>query len=84
MYSISYSRKALKVLRRMPTKTAQLIRGKIRELAAEPARIRNVKKLAASPGYRLRVGDWRIVYTLDQGRLVVEVIKIETRGGVYK
>ena len=68
----------------MPTNTAQLIRGKIRELAADPAKMRNVKKLTASPGYRLRVGDWRIVYTLDQERLAIEVIKIETRGGVYK
>ena len=84
MYSISYSRTALKALRRMPTNAAQLIRGKIRELAVDPARMRNVKKLTVSPGYRLRVGDWRIVYTLDQKRLVVEVIKIETRGGVYK
>jgi mRNA interferase RelE/StbE len=84
MYSLSYSRAALKALRRMPTNTAQLIHGKLRELAVDPTRMRNIKKLAASPGYRLRVGDWRIIYTLNQERLAVEVIKIETRGGVYK
>ncbi len=84
MYTISYSRAAFKALRRMPADTARLIRAKLEELAVAPAAMRNVKKLTESPGYRLRVGGWRVVYTIDHGRLVVEVIKIDTRAGVYK
>ncbi|MDM0065823.1 hypothetical protein [Variovorax sp. J31P207] len=36
------------------------------------------------PGYRLRAGDWRVIYTLESGRLVILVLEIGTRGGIYK
>jgi len=47
-------------------------------------RARNVNKLVGCPGCRLRVGDWRMIYTLDAGRLVVRVLDIGARGGVYQ
>ncbi|MBR2208901.1 MAG: type II toxin-antitoxin system RelE/ParE family toxin [Synergistaceae bacterium] len=34
--------------------------------------------------WRLRVGDWRIIYLLVEGFLIIEVIKIAPRGDVYK
>jgi mRNA interferase RelE/StbE len=43
-----------------------------------------VKQLVGEPGYRLRVGDWRVIYDVDSGRLVVRVLKIGPRGGVYE
>ncbi len=44
-----------------------------------------MKRLKGHPhGYRVRVGDWRRVYTLDEKRLVVAIIRIAIRGGVYK
>ena len=33
--------------------------------------------------WRVRVGDWRIVYRIDDGVLVVVVVTVEPRGGVY-
>lgn len=35
-------------------------------------------------GYRLRVGDWRVIYHIDDKVLKILVIKIASRGGVYK
>ncbi len=35
-------------------------------------------------GYRLRVGDWRVVYTLEEARLIIAVVDIGSRGGIYK
>lgn len=83
MYVIEYTREARKVLKAMPRNVSALVASKIEELAADPARARNVKKLVGRPGYRLRVGDWRVIYTLDSGRLVVRVLEIGPRGGVY-
>jgi mRNA interferase RelE/StbE len=60
-----------------------LIRKKVREVADDPAAARNVKKLTGRDGYRLRVGDWRVVYELDDGVLVLIVIDIGPRGGIY-
>ena len=68
----------------MPRNVSEVLESKIEALAADPAAAQNVKKLVGRPGYRLRVGDWRVFYTLDSGRLVVLVLQIGARGGMYK
>lgn len=84
MYTIEYSKAAARALVRMPSNTAVLIRQKLIELAQDPFAACNVKKLTGQPGYRLRVGDWRVLYMLDSGKLIVYVAEIGARGGVYK
>lgn len=54
----------------------------IRELAEDP-RPDGCKKLKARDGYRIRVGNFRVVYTVGDGRITVVVIKIGARGDVY-
>jgi mRNA interferase RelE/StbE len=83
MHEISYTADALKTLRRIPRNTADLIRRKTQEVAADPANARNVKKLKGRDGYRLRVGDWRVVYDIEAGKLVLIVIEIGPRGDIY-
>jgi mRNA interferase RelE/StbE len=68
----------------MPRNIALTIGKKIKELSNNPNRMRNVKKLTDHPGYRLRVGDWRAIYTVNEDELVIHVINIKTRGEVYK
>ena len=34
--------------------------------------------------WRIRVGDWRVVYRIDDGRVVVVVVRVAPRGGVYR
>lgn len=80
--SISYTKAAIKALRRMPRSTAMLIRTKIEAYASDPAAlINNVKALQGRTGIRLRVGDWRVIMD-DQG-IVLLVMQIGPRGGVY-
>ena len=83
MHEISYTADALKTLRRIPRNTADLIRRKTQEVAADPANAQNVKKLKGRDGYRLRVGDWRVVYDIEAGKLVLIVIEIGPRGDIY-
>ncbi len=74
--------RAAKVLRRMPTNTARTIRGKIDQYASEPESLaNNVSKLQGRPGYRLRVGNWRVIFNED--RVVLEIVDIGARGGIY-
>ncbi len=68
----------------MPRDQAGRIRRKLDEMARDPLHAVNVKKLSEHPGFRLRVGDWRIVYMLDHDRVVIQVIRIAPRGEVYK
>ena len=44
----------------------------------------NVEKLQGVDGFRLRHGDWRIIYKVEKEIIAVVVVKIETRGEVYK
>ena len=84
MHSIEFTREARKTLKVMPRNLRALVLGKIDDLAVDPMRAQNVKKLVGRPGYRLRVGDWRVIYTLDAGRLVIRVLDIGAHGGVYQ
>lgn len=83
MKKIAYSREAIRTLRRMPANVAGRIRSKIDQYATEPASLANmVKALKGEAGvFRLRVGDWRIIFTEDG--TVVAIIRIAPRGSAY-
>ena len=83
MRAISYTRQALKALRRMPADTAQRIIAKIEQYAQEPeTQANNVTALKGREGIRLRVGDWRVIMN-DDG-VVLAVLEISPRGSVYE
>ncbi len=85
MHTIAYSKTAAKSLQRMPRNTAQLIREKLEIIAANPyADHPNAKKLQGREGYRLRVGDWRVIYKIHNDELIIVVLKIASRGEIYK
>ncbi|ATQ42170.1 type II toxin-antitoxin system RelE family toxin [Caulobacter mirabilis] len=83
MLAVSYSKQALRALRRMPANTATLIREKVVQYAADPASLaNNVKTLRGLEDVkRLRVGDWRILFR-DDG-VVLAIIRIAPRGSAY-
>ena len=84
MWRLEFSREALKALLRMPRALARLVRRKLDGLARHPLQAPNVKKLSDHPGFRLRAGDWRIIYLIDNERVVIQVIRIAPRDEVYK
>ena len=85
MHTIVFRKDAAKALQNMPQNTARLIRDKIDVVAVDPyAQNANVKALKDRPGYRLRVGDWRILYDLDDDLCVLTVERIRPRGVAYQ
>ncbi len=50
----------------------------------EPDSAKAPDSVPVYPGYRLRVGDYRIIYTVDNGALIITIIKIGSRGDVYE
>ena len=81
MKDVLYSKAAVRALVRMPVTTAQRIRGKIADYAADPtSQANNVKKLQGRNAIRLRVGDWRVI--MEDG-VVLAVLEIGPRGSIY-
>ena len=85
MYKITFTDQASKSLLKMPRNTAQLIREKLNQVAIDPfANIPYAKKLQGRSGYRLRIGDWRVIYEINKDEVVIIVLKIAPRDEVYK
>lgn len=74
---IRYSKQAIKFLKRQDVPTRKRITEAINELPSG-----DVKKLSGKSGYRLRVGDYRILFDKDGN--VIFVSKIGNRGEIYK
>lgn len=77
MYRIVFIKQADKSLRRMPRTWANWIRKKLLQIADSPfEQHNNVTQLQGRPGYRLRVGDWRVIYEVDQDKILILVLRI--------
>ena len=79
------TKEASRRLRGMPNNAERTIVGKIDGLAADPfASNNNVIALKATDGFRLRVGDWRVLYTLDTEARTMTIADIVPRGEAYR
>ena len=81
---VEFSRQAAKTLMRIDRATATRIRAKLAQLAEDPASLaNNVVAMKGGDGLsRLRVGDWRVIFT--ETLVIVSVVRIGPRGGVYE
>ena len=82
-YRITVKPSAVKEIDRLPLATATRVTSKINALAESP-RPAGVKKLEGEPArWRIRVGDWRIIYTVDDAQHVVDVLYVRHRSKAY-
>lgn len=85
MYKLIFAKEAQKALLQLPSNTALLVRQKLEQLAVDPyAPNLSARKLQNRSGYRLRIGDWRVIYEIQNEELLVLVLKIAPRGEVYR
>jgi mRNA interferase RelE/StbE len=85
-YTLTLEKAAVKALKKLPVNLRQRIADKLTELADDPfAEHLNVKALAGRENeYRLRIGDWRVIYQLHNDRLIIRVLTITPRGSAYQ
>ncbi|MCC7307969.1 MAG: type II toxin-antitoxin system RelE/ParE family toxin [Acidobacteria bacterium] len=81
-YNVLYTEAFYKSLKSIPKRDVKRILRKTRSLAAEP-RPFGCQKLAGQEKYRIRQGDYRIIYSIEDSRLVVVVVKVGNRREVY-
>lgn len=81
MYQLVLSKKAKKFMDKMPPVQRARVVVALEKLPESG----DIKPMVGKPGLlRLRVGDYRVIYTVDGGRLIVLVLEIGNRGDVYK
>jgi mRNA interferase RelE/StbE len=82
-YRVEFRPAALRELRRLDRSVQPRIQGAITLLAQDP-RPPASRPLRGREGYRLRVGDYRIIYIINDGVLLVVVVTIGHRREVYR
>ena len=82
-YQVVLRPAAVRALKRIDHRDRDRIRGAIALLGEDP-RPPGARALHGRPGLRVRIGDYRIVYTVDDDILVVAVITLGDRGNAYE
>ena len=83
-YCIEIKKSAQKEIARLPRRERRRVLGAIAALAYEP-RPQEVRKIVgAEEAYRIRVGDYRVVYQIAKRVLIVFVIRVGHRKDVYR
>ena len=84
IYEVKFTKGARKMFRKLSQELQDRIQPKIDDLAIEP-RPNGVKKLQGEENsYRIRVGDYRVIYDIFDEILVVNVVEVGHRSKVYK
>lgn len=84
MFRVIYKKKALKSLRKMPKNIAGQFFKAFENLAKNDETGLNIKKLGGRDGFRLRIGGYRAIYSINGEELVILVLDAGPRGGIYK
>ena len=82
-YKLLIKPSAAKELEALPRKDRSRIAAKIVGLAANPRRPGS-EKLSGEDKYRLRQGDYRVLYSIEDASTTVTVVKIAHRREVYR
>ncbi|GAA0545274.1 type II toxin-antitoxin system RelE family toxin [Chitinophaga japonensis] len=82
MYNVILEKGAQKKLYKLPAREREKITEKIKALAGDP-RPPGCKKLMGREGYRIRVGNYRVIYNIHDNILTILVIDIGDRKSIY-
>ncbi len=83
MYELTFKRRARRNVARLPESVYRRMIRAIDELAENP-RPRNSRKLRGKEGWRIRVGDYRVIYEIDDEAQEVLVLDVGHRRDVYR
>ena len=82
-YKIYFRKSAAKELRKLPNPTLKKVIKRVEALAIDPRPV-GCEKLTGQEFYRIRQGNYRIVYSIQDDELTVWVVKISHRKDIYK
>jgi mRNA interferase RelE/StbE len=83
MYAVFIERYAQKQIEKLDKKIIPIIKVAISGLVQNP-RPHGYKKLKGEEAYRIRVGDYRIIYEIEEDKIIVTVVSVGHRKNIYK
>lgn len=84
MYTVRFSRKAEKALKKIDSVMRKRVYSKMKNLEQSPRNGPNIKTMKGLVnGFRYRIGDFRVVYEIIDKELVVWVLEVDWRGNIY-
>jgi len=83
MYELVYSPTALKTLEKLDKNVQERIVSALERLRIRPESC-DIKRLVGMPGYRFRVGDYRVIFDIDKNELKILVLKVGHRKNVHE
>ena len=82
-YSLEFSKQALKELEKINEPFYSNIKEAITNLTENP-RPNGYKKLNGRDGYRIRIGDYRVIYDIFDTELLIEIVTLGHRKDIYE
>lgn len=83
MYKVEVRRRAQRALDKLPKTDFQAVVEAIKELAQTP-RPRGVEKVKSTGLWRIRQGDYRVIYGIDDNQQLVTVVRVGHRREIYR
>ncbi len=84
MYSIEFAPAAKRQFDKLPKDIQQRLAPRIEALASDPRPSGCMKLSGGDSEYRIRIGDYRVVYDVSEQQLRILVLKVGDRNGVYR
>ena len=84
IYEIQWKPSAVKELRKIDSKTVPRIVKAVESLCSNPSPSGVHKLQSSEHAHRIRVGDYRVVYTVCEPHLVIEIIRVRHRKDIYR
>jgi len=81
MYKLVFEKKALQDLNKFETKIKERIWNKLQDSKQNPFRF--FEKLTEMKGFKLRIGDWRIIADIDRLNETINILKVGHRKNIY-
>jgi mRNA interferase RelE/StbE len=81
-YRTVFTPEARDELRKIPRENALRILAKLTELESDPLGFKTTAMVSQPERRRLRVGDYRIIYTVEDGQLVIWIVRVGHRSTV--
>jgi len=83
-FSIKWKSSAKKELKKIDRSEISKILSEIEKLSKEPYPANHKKLLGTEHIYRIRIGNYRVIYSIENDELIIEIIRVRHRKEVYK